>query len=154
LVVTLVATGLMLTLADPDGLPRAWPLVLLAMVAGLLLAPLAPQRVSAFTLGACAITGLLSAANPPRRFALTALAAALACALVAVTCLEGHAFGEVPILTQAGILFGINLGLAVPAGLSAIACRQWRHPVTPILLRIGSSWCVAVAVMLAAFELR
>ena len=85
-----------------------------------------------------------------------ALAGLGALAAVSVTALafEGHALGSLPLMIYLGVLFGANLALAVPAGLARLALTRLPPVPARIALRVVASWCAAIAVMLAAFELR
>lgn len=151
----LVPLGLLLGLWRDDGLPAVWPALLLGLGAGIGLAPLADPWVPLAALAAGALCAAAAAlAVLPRRRAVMA-AVAFGVGLLATTAgLEGHARGEVPPATLAGILFGANLAVAIPAATVSASTERWRQVWVRIGWRIMSSWSGAIAVLYLAFELR
>ena len=100
----------------------------------------------------CAGTAAL-ATLPRGRVVMTAVALIVGL-LAGLVSLEGHARGEVPVETIAGIFFGANLVVALVAATVSASIERWREAWTRIGWRIVSSWSGAIAVMYLAFELR
>ena len=151
----LVPLGLLLGSWRKDGLPAVWPALLLGLGVGIVGAPLVAPWVSLVALVAGALcAGTAALATLPRgRVVMTAVALIVGL-LAGLVSLEGHARGEVPVETIAGIFFGANLVVALVAATVSASIDRWREAWTRIGWRIVSSWSGAIAVMYLAFELR
>lgn len=149
----LAATGLTLGLWRARGLPAVWPTLLAGLLAGLVLAPLAPlwSGLAALALGIIAATMGVAALPWPRWSA--ALLAGAAGLLAGFASLQGHDWGELPLSVALGVFFGAHLALVVPAGLVETARRRVTAPWVTIGWRVLASWLGAVALMLGALSL-
>ena len=151
----LVPLGLLLGSWRVDGLPAVWPALLLGLAAGIACGPLAAPWVPLVALVAGVLcAGATALALLPRGRAPLAVATLIVGLLAGMASLEGHAWGEVPVATLAGILFGANLAVALPAALVSASIERWDRAWTRIGWRIASSWSGAIAVLYLAFELR
>jgi hypothetical protein len=153
LLLPLLALGLLLSLWQRDGLLRAWPVFLVAQVAGLVLAPLAgPAAAPPLIAGGVLVA--VSAALNPRVPAWLAYLSAVICGIGALAVvLEGHGFLDLPWPAYAGLLFGVNLAAALTAGLSQAILVGWPGPAARIALRVAASWIGAILLLSLAFEL-
>lgn len=151
--ICLVATGLALGVWRARGLLAVWPGFIAGVVAGIALAPLASAGIGLGALGlglAAAVAGVAAMRWPlALMFALSTGAGALA----AMTCLQGHGWGALPVSLYAGVLFGAHLALVLPAGLVETSRRWGDRAWVGIGWRVAASWVGAVAMMLAALRL-
>lgn len=153
ILLALVATGLMIGLWARDGMPRVWLGLLAGLIAGLALAPLAPQGVGLVALALAVVAAVLAAAAQRWPFALMLLLVTATGAATGLTALEGHGWGELPLTIALGVFFGVNMALVVPAGLVAFSSDLIKADWLRIGWRVAASWVGAISVMLAALQL-
>lgn len=150
------AFGVLIGRAKRQDALRAWQTVLVAAFIGLagLLFLLVGQGVpNLVLLSVAAVTALTVAALPrPPRLFLVGLAAINGLVLGANAVSTGM---EGQIATSAGALLGALMGMVYLAGATLwLKEQEQRWPWLVFVPRVAAAWVVAIAVMLAAFELR
>lgn len=149
-----LAMGIAVSLWDTDGLPRVWPLALLGQVAGIFAASSVGVWVGpAFMALGIGVAALAALWPTSQRVVIAALAAITGLGATAVS-LEGHGLFELPVMIHLGILFGINMVLALGAGVSRLALVQVPAPWMQIGWRVAASWIAAILMLFLAFALR
>ena len=151
IVLVLIGSFITITLAHPRGFPRVVPFLAAGLLGGALIAPVVPEAGVLATLTVALLAGLLGALHWSKGLAVLALLAGVSAAM---TGLAGHTFAEVPLLLKIGLGMGCLLIAAISAALGAMALERFPHPATAILLRVVSSWCAAISLMLMAFVLK
>ena len=148
----LAALGILISLWQPEGLLRVWPVFLIGQAIGIPLAAAIGPWVVPTVQGA----GLLIAvwaALMQRHARIAVIVASLTLgALVMMASLEGHGLLELPVAIHLGIFFGINLSIAMVAGMARFAIEQVDTTWMRILWRIAASWLAAILVLLFAFN--
>lgn len=154
LLIAMAATGFFISIWRRYGLPQVWPALALGILAGFLLPLQAIGKPEVASLALTLIAGLAAGAA----LSLSVWPMRLACFLAGLTLvagtLGGHAPGSVPLGAYAGILFALNLGTAIAAGIVTAALQRLPERITLITFRALSSWLVAIAVMMLALALR
>ncbi len=149
----ILVLGLLLSLWDVDGLPKAWPIFLGGQFVGLFAAPLVgPGALSAFIglgVATAALAALLSAIPRGVAFGLAGLTGMGALAMA----LEGHGLFELPTFTHLGLLFGTNLAAALAASLAGLVLVRFQADWVRIGVRVAASWIGAILLLTLAFEL-
>ncbi len=152
--IAIVTAGFLFSLWDRDGLPRVWLAFLAGSVIGLILPIfLSPEPVSLAYATATSI-GLLAAAAFRPNINIMRVIAFLAGCLPPFAMLSGHAAGSVPAGAYLGIVFALNVVLAISASLVSLWLTRFDFNWASIAIRALASWQVAVAVMAFAFLLR
>ncbi len=149
----ILALGILVSLWDTEGLPRAWPLFLSGQIVGVFLAALVgPGMLTAF-IGLGLVTATLAALAPAvPRWAVFGLAGLTGIGALA-TALEGHGLFEQSAFTHLGLLFGTNLAVALSAGLARLVLVAFEAAWVWIGVRVASSWIGAILLLTLAFEL-
>jgi hypothetical protein len=149
-----LAMGVAISLWQTEGLPRVWPFALAGQVVGVFAAVLAGPWIAmaVMALGVC--TAVLAALWPEsRRGVITAFCFLSGLGAVSVA-LEGHGLFELSVFIQLGILFGVNLVLAVGAGAAALTLERVPAAWMQIGWRVVSSWIAAILLLVLAFTIR
>ena len=148
----LCALGILISLWQLEGLLRVWPVFLIGQAIGLPLAAAVGPWVVPAVQGAGLVIAVWAALMPQHGRVPVAVASLALGALVMMASLEGHGFLELPVAIYLGIFFGINLSIAMIAGLARFAMEQVEAAWMRILWRIAASWLAAILVLLFAFN--
>ena len=149
----LVALGILLTLWQPEGFLRVWPIFLAGQVAGFGFGPVAEPWVSGALLATGLVTAGLAALLPRHVRAESAVLAALAGLLAIAVSLEGHGFLELAPMTYAGIFVAANLALALSAGIVRVSLERVTVAWMRIAARVAASWIGAMLALMLALSL-
>ncbi|MBN2907407.1 MAG: hypothetical protein JXJ18_11920 [Rhodobacteraceae bacterium] len=153
ILICLAATGIALGIWRARGLPQVWPGLIVGLVTGLVLAPLAPVWIGLAALGIgllAAVAGMAALRWPHGVIlALTTGAGALA----GLASLQGHDWGELPLAIYLGVFFGAHLALVLPAGLIEASRQRIARDWVMIGWRVLAAWTGAVAMLLGALSL-
>ncbi|GHF05569.1 hypothetical protein GCM10016455_28560 [Aliiroseovarius zhejiangensis] len=149
----LMALGLLASLWEREGFPRAWPALILGQLVGVGLAAATGPWIVTVLMGAGALVAILAALSPSLSAGEVRLAAGATGALAVAASLEGHGLFELSLAIHLGILFAANLVVAVAAGLPRVVL-EWRDDAwLRILWRVAASWIAAVLILFLAFTL-
>ncbi|MBF9035982.1 hypothetical protein HKCCE2091_17170 [Rhodobacterales bacterium HKCCE2091] len=149
----IAALGILMTLWQPEGLPRTWPAFLLAQVAGIFAAVLAGPWILLALIGAGVAVASLAALLPRHARGEVAAAAVAIGGLATATAFEGHGLFELPLMIHVGVLFAVNVVAAVSAGLVRVAMERVTAPAMRIGVRVAASWIGAILILMLAFEI-
>lgn len=154
LLLPILALGVLLSLWKDDGLPRVWPMFLLAQVAGVLAGAYLGIWVGIAAMAVGCVTAIAAALLPHISvWVAQTLAVATGLAVMA-SAFEGHGLFELSVFIHFGLLLGANMTVAIAAGLARIALQRFPDPWMRIAWRIVASWICAVLVLVAAFAVR
>jgi hypothetical protein len=153
-VISLASAGIFIGLWNRDGFPQVWPPFALGVIAGILLAPLGLLEPVSAAYGLAIALGLLAAAAVRPGMLLMRIIMFLAGLFAALSILAGHAWGEVPVATHAGLFLALNAGLSMATAIVALSLQRFDYPFVPVAFRALASWLVAIAVMAFAFLMR
>lgn len=153
LLIPILALGILLSLWDADGLPRAWPVYLVGLVAGIVLAAFVGEWVAVAFIGLGLVTASLAAlwGRPPAPLAV-GVAGLTGIGAMAVS-LGGHGLFELSVFIHLGLLLGVNIAVAVAAAAARFALDRVKAPWMRIAWRVVASWMGAVLALYLAFEL-
>lgn len=155
LLLPVLAVSVALALWREEGLLAAWPYALAGSVVGLAAAPFAGPSIAAVAMGFGLVVAVLAALVPLGRIApALPVLAGLVMAAVFASALQGHSFGEVPMATRVGLLFGGHFALSAGAGVVRLARSRVAHPAMTIFWRVVASWIAAILVLYLAFSFR
>lgn len=149
-VLAVIATGLLAGIWRERSLPLIWLAYLLGAIGGLalgisgILPPVLPALIFIMLAGILGAAALDLSVNQMR---MVLFASGL---LSANTVLSGHSAAEIPLLSWFGIVFALNIVLAITAGLVTISREKLAYGWVMIGWRAGSSWIVAVAIIMVA----
>lgn len=146
--------GLLVGLVSGDGIPKALPAFLAGLVAAVPIAPFFGPFVEPVAVFVGAICAAVAALMPNAPAKLVVALAIVAGSAGSLSALSGHAWGEVPVATQIGLVFGAYIVLAAGAGAVIKTRERWTGPALTLAWRIAASWCGAIALIYAAFESR
>jgi hypothetical protein len=150
----LLPLGLLAGLWRQNGMVLIWPGFALGLLAGIPAAPLASPGIALAASGVGIVLAVLAALAVPLTLWPARGLATLAGLTASMVSLEGHGWGELPVLIHLGILFGAHLVVMVPAALVASSLDHWNdRPWLRIGWRILASWSAAISVLLLAFAL-
>lgn len=147
----LLSLGLLVSLWDPDGMLRVWPVFAAGQIAGIPAAALAGPGVADLCLALGILTAGLAARLGRHGRAEVMGLAALSGALALAVSLEGHGLFELSVFIHLGLLLGVNLVVAVSAGLTRTVLDLVERPWMRIGWRVAASWLAAVQILLLAF---
>lgn len=148
----LCALGILISLWQPEGLLRIWPVFLIGQLAGIPIAAAVGPWIIPAVQGAGLIIAVSAALLQQHMRLIVTLTGVVLGILVMSASLEGHGFLELPVAIHLGIFFGINLAVACVAGLVRFALEQVPAYWMRILWRIAASWVAAILVLLFAFN--
>lgn len=150
-----VATaGLVAGLWTVEAIRRSAPVLIPALLAGLLLAPLVSPGVIPVALATGLGLAALGALLFPTPIWVALPGTALTALLGGMVALEGHGWGELQAAIYVGIFCGLYALFALPAGLMQAIRERTQAHWTTIGMRITVSWMGAVLAMLLAFSVR
>ncbi len=149
----LLAAGLLFALWDTEGLVKVWLGFLIGNLSGL--AAIAAGGPDPFYIQfALTILAGLAAAAAISLSVHWMRALALSVGAVSVlTILLGHELGDVPVAFMLGNVFGLNVLLAITAGIVSYSLQRLPYAWVRIAWRSIAAWLVAVAMMTFALEL-
>lgn len=152
--IAMIATGILVSLWDREGLPKVWLAFVAGVVGGMLVATAALIEPVTVAYGSAIALGLLAAAAVTPDLKLMRLVLFFAGFLPVAALLSDHEFGTVPLAAYAGILFMTNIVLSASAGLVSIALKNIPFSWVSIAFRALASWLVAIALISFSFLLR
>lgn len=148
-----LSLGLLLTLWHEEGMVKAWPILLIAHVAGFLLAPTAGTWViPALVMIGTATATLAALRTNHNRIEALALAGIVGFFTLLVS-LEGHSWLELSLPIYIGIFAAASFGVAAGAGIARLILEHIPYPWVRIGLRVAASWLAAMQVLMVAFLL-
>lgn len=150
----LIATGIVVSNWKPDGLPKVWLFFIIGVLAGMALglSGLLPAIMPTYV--TVCLIGLLGAAAPRLPVAGMRLLVGISGVILANAVLSGHTLGEIQPFAYAGILFAINLGLAISAGIVSLSLEKLPYGWVNITWRALLSWIVAISIMAMVLMLK
>ena len=150
----LLALGVLLSLWQPEGLLRVWPMFLAGLVIGFFAGPLVGTWIVSTTLAVGIATAILAAILERHSDIETKSLGFGLGFLTMASSLEGHAFFELPFFIYFGIFLAANMVVAVAAGLTRYALERWKQNWMRIVWRVVASWIAAISLLLIAFAIR
>ncbi len=153
IVISVLAAGLLVALWDVEGLVKVWLFFLGGNVAGVLVSAAGVPGPSFVLYGLTLMCGLGAAAalSLPAIWMRGMVFVMGAVPVVAI--LFDHTLGDVPIGFIVGLLFGLNLVLAMASGLVALTFEHVPYGWVRIGWRAIGAWLVAITIMILAVEL-
>lgn len=149
----ILALGLLLSLWDPDGLPRTWPVFLAGQALGIFAAvAVGPEALVGFIALGVVTAALAALVSAVPRLAAFGFAGLTGCGALAMA-LEGHGMFELSVFTHLGLFFGTNLAVALGAGLARLVLDRFEAGWVRIGVRVAASWIGAILLLTLAFEL-
>ncbi|MBY6201639.1 hypothetical protein KUV65_09720 [Maritalea mobilis] len=153
LLIPILALGILLSLWDAEGLPRAWPFYLLGQIAGVIVASVVGPWITTVFIALGIVIAALAALLPrPTKTLAIGLAALTGVGALAVG-LEGHGLFELSVFIHLGLILGVNIAVALPAGAARVALDKVAAPWMRIGWRVAASWLGAILVLYLAFEM-
>jgi hypothetical protein len=152
--IAMIATGILVSLWDREGLPKVWLAFVAGVAGGMLVATAALIEPLTVAYGSAIALGLLAAAAVRPDVKLMRLVLFFAGFLPVAALLSDHDFGTVPPPAYAGILFMSNVVLSASAGLVSITLKNIPFSWVSIAFRALASWLVAIALISFAVLLR
>jgi hypothetical protein len=151
ILICLVPLGLLWGLGGRARVLAAWPWLLAGLVAGGLAAPSIGEGVVLAAVGLGAVLSILAALAPQADSLAIRALSALAGATAAAVALEGHPWGDLPLLILLGVALGLHLAVLAPAALASASQERWGRPWIQLGWRVAASWAAATAIIYGAF---
>ncbi|AHM03535.1 hypothetical protein roselon_01140 [Roseibacterium elongatum DSM 19469] len=153
LVIPIFALGVLLSLWRPEGLPQVWPVYLLAQVSGVVTAAFVGAWITTVFVGLGIVTAVAAALLPRPTTAIAMMLAAVTGLGALAVGLEGHGLFELSVFIHLGLILGVNIAVALPAGAARVALDKVQAPWMRIGWRVVASWLGAILVLYLAVDL-
>lgn len=153
LLLPILALGLLISLWKADGLINAWPANIAGNVLGVPLAVLVSDKIILIYLLIGVFVGLIASLTPKRSSTEIKVLALVLGIVSMLSALEGHGFFELPFAIYLGLIFGLNLVLAVTANIFGLILSTFEVKWVNIAIRAVASWSAAIGILIFAISL-